>query len=862
MFSFFIVSTFLLLLVSSRTTASPAFERGYSRLASDIPSCIYPTSDGGFILAGTTIDSTYMSRAYFVIRVDSTGEVLWTRVIGDAFDRYSSAITEVPGKGFGLVGSHESVFYDLVAEVLMLDDTGSVYLANSFPPTDGWGTYGVGILPNQDSTVTITAYTDGFLFNNFYSLWRLDSLLSARWISFLSLDGSEMNMNSVVVDDSSYVSLSYYSDYFYSIPDIINASEVRKISSAGLSVRDSVYALSFRSTCIAVDHTGHSVIAGASDSSGIRELRIAKIDHQGSLDWSRRFPAPWSDQPVSIQALSDGGYVVLSTRQSPVFPDLHDVSLTKLNAMGDSIWTRVYGGAGEDRAVQVCLTEDKGFGILLFSKSFEHGELYVIRTDSNGIVNTRFRINGPGAYQCSGDTATLSIDPLPAGFSVLWSNGDTSTSIRVTSSGNYYAIVTDTAGASFKTNIHTLYFASVPVVQFNVADSVSLCPGSRIELNAFTDASFTYAWYLDGVGLFDGGTSSYQPQTAGLYSLVVSNYCGLDSGAVFIDSIYPVPIIPAVTVTGTVPVCPGDSVLLTVPGGMQSQQWLFIPDFQVIPISGAVDTFIYVDEPGSYAVREIDNNGCAVLTSPVPVLFDSDPVFVNANGPLSFCLGGQVELTAPAGTNYLWTTGDSTQVISVNSSGSFAFSCRTLSGCFKRSDTLAVSVLQLPHVTLGPDTTICTSDSLVIFAGSGFNSYHWHDGSDLDSYTVLPFQSTADSMFVSVYVTDTNSCSNADTMLVRFDVCTGVDESFQSRTVSVFPNPVYSSTGKFNVRFPYASIWTIRFVAADGCVKRTIRMTGVEAVVPLEGISAGYYRIDVVSDKQERFGSSMILLHD
>ena len=83
-----------------------------------------------------------------------------------------------------------------------------------------------------------------------------------------------------------------------------------------------------------------------------------------------------------------------------------------------------------------------------------------------------------------------------------------------------------------------------------------------------------------------------------------------------------------------------------------------------------------------------------------------------------------------SGRTYLWSTGQTTPSISVNSSGKYSLQVRE--GCKTDSDTIQITFLQRPpDFSLGPDEELCTLTSKTLSVdspGSGY-TYQWHDGS-------------------------------------------------------------------------------------------------------------------------------------
>ncbi|PIF32796.1 gliding motility-associated-like protein [Flavobacterium sp. 9] len=58
---------------------------------------------------------------------------------------------------------------------------------------------------------------------------------------------------------------------------------------------------------------------------------------------------------------------------------------------------------------------------------------------------------------------------------------------------------------------------------------------------------------------------------------------------------------------------------------------------------------------------------------------------ISASGPITFCAGGSVVLTSTVGTGYLWSTGATTQAITVTTSGTYTVKVSNASGCYSAS---------------------------------------------------------------------------------------------------------------------------------------------------------------------------------
>jgi hypothetical protein len=120
---------------------------------------------------------------------------------------------------------------------------------------------------------------------------------------------------------------------------------------------------------------------------------------------------------------------------------------------------------------------------------------------------------------------------------------------------------------------------------------------------------------------------------------------------------------------------------------------------------------ITVGQSGSYSVTLTSGNNCTAASVPDSITVNPNPPnTVTAGGPISFCPGGSVTLTAAAGYNYYWSTTDITQSITVSQGGSYQVTVTNSNNCTAASSPVAVTVYSLPDNTItanGP-TTICS----------------------------------------------------------------------------------------------------------------------------------------------------------
>jgi hypothetical protein len=112
---------------------------------------------------------------------------------------------------------------------------------------------------------------------------------------------------------------------------------------------------------------------------------LIKIDANGDTVWSRTYGAMQGSSGMLVQQTHDGGYVI--TGRTLLFgPGGPDVLLIRTDSIGDTLWTRTYGGAGDDGGSSVQQTTDGGYIIVANTSSFGAGGqvAWLIKTDSTG----------------------------------------------------------------------------------------------------------------------------------------------------------------------------------------------------------------------------------------------------------------------------------------------------------------------------------------------------------------------------------------------------------------------------------------------------------------------------------------------
>ncbi|WP_332448713.1 SdrD B-like domain-containing protein [Methanoculleus sp.] len=95
------------------------------------------TDDGGYVFAGTTASWGENESAAWVVRLNGTGEEVWSRTFGETGNNRANAVTRLPGGGFVVAGSTESAGAGTAdIWVVRLDESGDEVWNRTFGSPD------------------------------------------------------------------------------------------------------------------------------------------------------------------------------------------------------------------------------------------------------------------------------------------------------------------------------------------------------------------------------------------------------------------------------------------------------------------------------------------------------------------------------------------------------------------------------------------------------------------------------------------------------------------------------------------------------------------------------------------------------
>ena len=132
---------------------------------------------------------------------------------------------------------------------------------------------------------------------------------------------------------------------------------------------------------------GGYILAGFTESHWLSkgDAWLIKTDANGNQLWSKKFGGMGEDAAHFVQQTSDGGYI-LAGYTSSFWTSDYDVWLIKTDASGNELWSKTFGGTNDDWTESVQQTTDGGYIVAGRTASYGagSGDAWLIKIDPNG----------------------------------------------------------------------------------------------------------------------------------------------------------------------------------------------------------------------------------------------------------------------------------------------------------------------------------------------------------------------------------------------------------------------------------------------------------------------------------------------
>jgi len=370
--------------IGAQTPPDTVWTRTYGGALSDQGTSVQQTTDGGFIIAGSTNSFGSDGADIWLVKTDDGGVLEWARVFGGGGDDHASFVEQTSDSGYIVTGLSKS-FGNGKEDIWLIktDDTG----------IEEWNKIFGG--PEDDRAQSVRETSDG---GYVLAGGTGDYLASGQDVWMIKTDargdevwnrthGGAGNEKAYLVQETTgggYVLGGNTDSYGNGLAD----AWLLKTDENGHLLWDKTFGGSAFDNAYYTLQTADSgyVLAGYTRSfgSGDYDVWLIKTDENGDEEWNMKFGESGDEVAYAVQQTAGGNYILAGLTNSFGAAGF-DALLIKTDSDGNEIWSDTFGGPSDDYVFSVDQTTDGGYIAAGYTYSFgdPQGDLYAVRLDSD-----------------------------------------------------------------------------------------------------------------------------------------------------------------------------------------------------------------------------------------------------------------------------------------------------------------------------------------------------------------------------------------------------------------------------------------------------------------------------------------------
>ncbi|MDD5528727.1 MAG: T9SS type A sorting domain-containing protein [bacterium] len=342
---------------------------------------IQQTKDGGFIIVGWTSSFGAGSGDVYLIKINSSGDTLWTRTYGETNVDLGYSVQQTSDSGFIITGCTLSFGAgDNDVYLIRTNSSGDTLWTRTFGGTKD-DDIGYSVQQTFDSGFVIVGEIGYFVTGDWdVYLIRTNSSGDTLWTKTFGGIGNDYGITVQQTKDGGFIITGTTKSFGADSGD----GYLIKTSSSGDTLWTKTFGGTDNDYGSAVQQTedGGFIITGGTESFGAGkwDAYLIRTDSSGDTLWTKTFGGTDNDYGIEVQQTFDSGFIIAGETSS-LGTGGTDVYLIRTNSSGDALWTKTFGGVDEDWGNSIQQTEDGGFIITGTTKSFGagHEDVYLIR---------------------------------------------------------------------------------------------------------------------------------------------------------------------------------------------------------------------------------------------------------------------------------------------------------------------------------------------------------------------------------------------------------------------------------------------------------------------------------------------------
>jgi len=379
----------LFLIFASSVYLNAQFLWVYGGTEGDEPRFIQQTTDGGYIVTGSTQSFGAGSSDIWILKLSSAGDVEWQKTYGGNASEGVGSIQQTADGGYIVAGCTYSFGAgDADFWILKLSSTGDVEWQKTYGGSSEDGANSISIQQTADGGYIVAGRTISFGAGS-EDIWilKLSSTGDVEWQKTYGGNALELVSSIQQTADGGYIVASWTSSFGAGSTDFW----ILKLSSTGDVEWQKTYGGNDIDKAFSIQKTedGGYIVAAYTFSfgAGSEEIWILKLSSTGDVEWQKTYGGNSADAVYSIQQTADGGYIVAGYTFSFGAGEV-DIWVLKLFSNGDVEWQKTYGGNDFDSARSIQQTADGGYIVAGGTRSFGSGssDFLILKIAPNGDI--------------------------------------------------------------------------------------------------------------------------------------------------------------------------------------------------------------------------------------------------------------------------------------------------------------------------------------------------------------------------------------------------------------------------------------------------------------------------------------------
>lgn len=270
--------------------------------------------------------------------------------------------------------------------------------------------------------------------------------------------------------------------------------------------------------------------------------------------------------------------------------------------------------------------------------------------------------------------------------------------------------------------------APVPTEFIEAGDPIEICEGESFEVSGIVQGEFSNLFWSGGTGSFDDPSSVETTYTLGVgdtddftLTLNAENCNGIVTDELDVTVLSGE--VPEITPGGPLEICPGETIELTA-SGTGVINWS----------TGESGTTITISEPGEYSASIA--GGCESVEASVTVTEGTAPSLnILPSNEVEFCEGASVNLSAEGDGDLEWSTGETTEEITVSEPDTYTVSLSNACGTSEESIEVVILAPPTLELTVDPEVFLCEGATVELSA-TGDGDFTWSTGENSSNISV------------------------------------------------------------------------------------------------------------------------------